>query len=142
MLATVLEQYPDELRADFQQFYSLNLEGMGRTYTTFHAASLLTQLPEGSRVARALDPDAAWTMDRQLLAVIANDLNWLVWSQTKDGQKGRRKPKPIGPKGEQKAKDKGRKLKGMSMTSDELLAELARIHGESDQESVKDGQHR
>ena len=88
MLATVLEQYPDELRADFQQFYSLNLEGMGRTYTTFHAASLLTQLPEGSRVARALNPDAAWTMDRQLLAVIANDLNWLVWSQTKDGQKG------------------------------------------------------
>ena len=62
---------------------------MGRDYTTLHAASLLTQLPEGARVRLAYAPDAAWTSERSLLAAIVNDLNWLVWAQTKDAKHNR-----------------------------------------------------
>lgn len=99
---------------------------MGRDYSTLHAAALVSQLPEGSRLARAEDPDAAWTLDRLLMAVVANGVNWLTWSKTKDGQKNRNKPKQIGPKGPEKT----RRIRGMAMTADELMAELSRIHGE------------
>ena len=82
-----MAEHPDALRADFQQYYHLNLDGMGRDYTTLHAADLLAQLPEGARVWRAYDERAVWTAERTLLAAIVNNLNWLVWSKTKDGQR-------------------------------------------------------
>lgn len=97
---------------------------MGRDYTTLHAASLLAQLPEGARVKLAYAPDAVWTSDRALLAAMVNDLNWLVWSKTKDARHNRNRPKPIGPSA--KRPDE-RRIVGMAMTSDELLATIARI---------------
>ena len=87
---------------------------------------LLAQLPEGSRVWQAYNADAAWTSDRALMAAMVNDLNWLVWSQTKDGQKGRNRPKSIGPGQRPKTKS----IKGEAMSGDELMARLAAIHGE------------
>lgn len=42
------------------------------------------------------DQDALfWTPDRQLLASIVDLLSILVWQPTKDGRRGRNKPKPI-----------------------------------------------
>lgn len=41
---------PDELRADFQQTYNLNLDDMGDQYTVAHAASLAQMLPNHTRV--------------------------------------------------------------------------------------------
>lgn len=38
------------MRADFQQFYGLNLDEMGGAYSIGHAACLAAQLPYGSRV--------------------------------------------------------------------------------------------
>lgn len=122
-----MDSHPDELRADFQQYYGLDLDGMGRDYSTLHAAVLATQLPEGSRLARAIEPDAVWTLDRALMAVVANDLNWLVWSKSRDGQKGRNKPRIIGPKDADR--DNTRHIRGMAMEPDELMAELERLHG-------------
>ena len=101
---------------------------MGRDFSTLHAASLMTQLPEGSRVRLAYAPDAAWTSDRSLLAAMVNDLNWLVWANTRDAQHNRNKPKPIGPGA--KRPDE-RRVVGMAMAPDELLETIARIREEA-----------
>lgn len=115
-----------------QQTYGLDIDRMGVDYTTLHAAALVAQLPEGSRLARAVDPDNEWTLDRVLMATVASDLNWLVWSQTKDAHKhGSKPPKPIGPSWVRKGDD-ARQIKGISMTKEQLMAELARAHGEVD----------
>lgn len=101
---------------------------MGRDYTTLHAASLVTEMPEGSRIARAYNPDAAWTSDRSLLAAMVNDLNWLVWSKTKDAKHNRNRPKPIGP---QRDNANQKRVVGVAMTPDRLMAEMARIRREA-----------
>ena len=121
-----MAEHPDALRADFQQTYHLDLDGMGRDYTTLHAADLLAQLPEGARVWRAYDERAAWTAERTLLAAIVNDLNWLVWSKTKDGQRNRNRPKLVGPF----EAEKKRTVSGVAMTVDELNEALSRPRGE------------
>lgn len=41
---------PDELRADFQQTYNLNLDDMGDGYSVAHAAALAEMLPAATRV--------------------------------------------------------------------------------------------
>lgn len=101
---------------------------MGRDFSTLHAASLLTQLPEGARVRLAYAPDAVWTSDRALLAAMVNDLNWLVWSKTKDAKHNRNRPKPIGPSA--KRPDE-RHIVGMAMAPDELMETIARIREEA-----------
>ena len=113
-------EHPTALRADFQQYYGLNVDGMGRDYSTLHAADLLTMLPEGSRVAACYDESSAWTSDRTLMAAMVNDLNWLVWSKTKDAQKGRNRPKMAGPFRDPRE----RRESGMAMTVEELNERL------------------
>lgn len=93
-LATVEERYPDELRADFQQYYGLNIDGMGSDYSYPHAAVLMTQLPHGSRLGRRLNPDNEWEDAVYFLAAIEYDLRVLAWQNTKDAQRNRNKPKP------------------------------------------------
>lgn len=90
----VENRYPDELRADFQQYYGLNIDGMGTDYSYSHAAVLVTQLPSNSRVSIAIDPDSAWEAQTWFLSYIEYDLRVLAWQNTKDAQKGRNKPKP------------------------------------------------
>ena len=100
---------------------------MGRDYSTLHAASLLTQLPEGARVRLAYAPDAAWTSDRALMAAMVNDLNWLVWAQTKDARHNRNRPRQVGPG----RRPDERRIAGMAMEPGELMATMARIRGEA-----------
>lgn len=57
-------------------------------------ATLCAGLPEGSRVKRSLS-DAPASLDTLLLASIADNLRWLVWSKTKAGRKGRNAPASI-----------------------------------------------
>lgn len=94
-LASALRIHPDEVRADFQQFYGLNIDRMGDEYSEAHAASLLSQLPAKSRVFRAERPELEWGDEEALLASIEYSLRVLCWRQTKDGERGRRPPKPI-----------------------------------------------
>lgn len=101
---------------------------MGRDYSTSHAAALVAQLPEGARVRLAYAPDAAWTSERSLLAAIVNDLNWLVWAQTKDARHNRNRPKPIGPG---RDNPNQRRVAGAPMTPDRLMAEMRRIRREA-----------
>lgn len=105
-LAEVETRYPDELRADFQQTYGLNIDGMGEDYSFAHAAVLMSQLPSDSRLARKLDPDSEWSQDTFFLAAIEYDLRVLAWQNTKDAQKGRGAPKPPKTPAEREAERK------------------------------------
>lgn len=108
-LASAMRLRPDELRADFQQFYSLNIDLMGEEYTHAHAAALLSQLPRESRLLRAERPELEWGYTEALLASIEYSLRVLCWRQTKDGQRGRKPPKPVAAPGSYGAADKIRR---------------------------------
>lgn len=113
------------MRADFQQFYGLNIDGMGRDFSTTHAADLLVELPGESRIKRVYGGDGTWDFDRLLASLAVDALNVLVWQRTKDGQKGRNRPKPITPQ----VKNSGRTIGGMSMSIEELNEMLSRPRG-------------
>lgn len=52
--------------------------------------------PHESALWRVMNPDdAPWNMDTFLQAEMVDTLRLLVWQKTKDGQKGRGRPKPI-----------------------------------------------
>ena len=70
------------------------MSGMGEVFTYAHAASLMKMLPASSRVAKALNPENEWDDATYLLSAIEYDLRVLIWQNTKDGQKGKNKPKP------------------------------------------------
>lgn len=93
MLANLLGNHEGELRADFQRFYGLNLDGMGIDYSVTHAAALAANLPRESATVRAVVPEAAWSDETYLLSAIEYDLRVLAWQNSKDGSKGRNRPK-------------------------------------------------
>jgi len=86
-----------ELRADFQQYYTLNIDKMGSEYSIMHVADLAAMLPQESRVMRRIDPANAWGWQEHLLADLVNRVRWLQWAKTTDGAKNRNHPKPIEP---------------------------------------------
>ncbi|MCL2746128.1 MAG: DUF5361 domain-containing protein [Coriobacteriia bacterium] len=91
----MLCRYKLELRADFQQYYTLNLDKMGKEYRIAHAADLAVMLPQESRVMRRIDPSNAWGWQEHLLADLVNRVRWLQWAKTPDGAKNRNHPTPI-----------------------------------------------
>lgn len=95
----MLKRHPCELRADFQQYYGLCIDDMGRTFSVRHAGELAVMLPRESRVAAAIDPANCFGVAELLATTIANGVNDLVWLNTKDGQKGVNRPKRIVPPG-------------------------------------------
>ena len=98
MLARYRVKCPDRLRADFQQFYGLDIDGMGTAYTLTHAAALAAQLPVESRCYKFDHPEAVWTTVEYMLAEIAYEIAVLVWQNSKDGAKGINRPKrPVTP---------------------------------------------
>jgi hypothetical protein len=132
MFASCYRLYGLELRADFQQYYGLCLDRMGRDFSLSHAADLAMMLPHYSRLFCALDPANAWGVREQLLANIANNLALLLWSKTEDARRGANMPKPIMPPGRRHspAKARGRAKEPPSpnpaMASDEYMRILAR----------------
>ena len=117
----MMREHPDELRADFQEHFGLCIDDMGTAFSTLHAAALIGQLPEGSRVRAAYDADSVWTTDRVLAAGIFNALQFIAWTKTKDAQRGVNRPCRIGPS---RARG-GDVRRSMAMTSDELEAVLS-----------------
>ena len=90
-------KYHDELVADFQSEYGLNLYDMGldgaeTTRDVLRAAVLCAQLPPGCRVARAENPDASWGVESQLLRVLEYDVSCVLYALSK---KGAKKPEPL-----------------------------------------------
>ena len=85
LLASFVRDRKAELRADFQQFYGLNIDAMGRGYTIRHAADLAAMLPSASRTFVSIDPENAWTLQDRILARIEYWCHVSAWMQTKDG---------------------------------------------------------
>lgn len=94
-LAWLLGNYASQLRADFQRYYSLNLDGMGTDYTVSHAVALACNLPSDSATLRAIYPRNGWTQTEYLLHAIEFDLRVISWQLSKDGKKKKNKPKPL-----------------------------------------------
>lgn len=79
-----------------QQYYGLNLDGMGEDYTRSHAAALVAQLPEESRCRRALRPEPdPWGDVEYMLRDIHYFLHCLCYRGTEDAKHGRNRPRPI-----------------------------------------------
>lgn len=90
-LAPLLSERGDELEADFQQFYGLDLNALVDGGEWRRAQVLAAQLPAESRVSRALYPQNAWGQAEYLLAYIADNVAFLRYEQ--GGGKRQKKPK-------------------------------------------------
>lgn len=91
--------YPDELIADFQQYYGLNLTTMGLdgdevTRDVAYAATLAAQLPAASRLAKAQNASNKWTTGEYFLRLIEYELRVLLWGMSDPKRRGD-KPSPI-----------------------------------------------
>lgn len=75
-----------------QQYYGLNIDGMGAEFTASHAAALAAQLPAASRVARAEHPELAWDEATYILSHMERTLRVIAWQRTEDGQHRRNFP--------------------------------------------------
>lgn len=95
LLASLMRKRPDELRADFQQFYGLNIDGAGREYGMLHAAALAAQLPREARCVRLENPETQWGDGLYMLRAAEHTLRVLAWQQTEDAAKRRNFPKPL-----------------------------------------------
>lgn len=102
MLAQALKVAPCELRADFQQYYGLNIDGMGDAFSLPHAACLAAQLPADSRtVKELLGPELAeavlWTLPVRIAAEQLNEMRIMRWLNSQDGYEGRNYPEMLLP---------------------------------------------
>lgn len=120
MLASMRQRWPMELRADFQQYYGLNLDGMGDAYSVTHAACLAVMLPGESRTMRAIDPACAWGLDQMLTAATANAARAIAWAMS--GGKASDRPEPLLPPGRRDSDIE-------AIDADDYIAELARLRG-------------
>ena len=68
---------------------------MGDSFSIPHAASLCIELPRESRTLKALGVSKGLSEESEILSLIEYWCHVAVWQKTKDGEKGRNKPKPI-----------------------------------------------
>lgn len=123
LLAQLICERPDELRADLMETYGIDLdEAMEGAHSAPFVASLAMQLPQDCRWRVSYDGDMWWTGDRMLLAALANALNGLIWGLS-DKRKRGMPPRQVGPSW---ATDRGRKAPAMAMDRDRLVELLSR----------------
>lgn len=101
-LAYSYVRHYDELYADFQSYYGLNLDdfsddlsGTATSRGVLRAAILCEQLPRDSRTKRALSPALAWSDESYLLSRIEYTLRVIAWMFSEDGSNGVNRPEPI-----------------------------------------------
>lgn len=96
-LASVVANHEDELRADFQQYYGIDLDAaIDGQHTAKHIAALAVQLPLDSRISKKANKDNNWALNDVLLAVLINNFRMFVYGMS-DPKKRGRKPELIGP---------------------------------------------
>ena len=98
MLAECFTNHPDELLADFQQYYgidlwALGLDGNDTTREVVRAAILAAQLPEDSRTVRAI-AGTTWSTSDYLLRNIEHAARIILWRDS-DPKKRGEFPEPI-----------------------------------------------
>lgn len=81
----------DAVSCDFAETYGIfDFRKLGVRKAAIYAAGL----PASSRIIRKISGQKI-DQNTALMAIIVDDLNTLIWMQTKDGRKGRRRPKSI-----------------------------------------------
>ena len=116
--------HPEELRADLQRVYGIDLDhAMSGEHTAGHIAALAVNLPRDSRIFAAEDPDLRWSLADTILADIRNTLVGLVWGMSDKRHRGKR-PTPIGPSWMTKGRQ--RTLTARVLTINELVEELSK----------------
>lgn len=106
MLAVAATKHHDELLADFQQYYHLPLPDLSQDATASElerAAILCAQLPEDSRLNKALNPSHEWSIEANLLRLIEYEMHLMLWGMSDSKRRGD-PPKPIPTPAEEKAK--------------------------------------
>lgn len=122
VLAAHWRKRPDELRADLQEHYGIDIDhAMAGRHTAAHVAALTAQLPLHARVNVAQEPDARWQQPDVLLATLVNQLAVLMWGMSDPKKRGKR-PQPIGPS--YMTREQMRSLPARVLTIDELMEEL------------------
>lgn len=129
-LAAIANEHPRELNAHLI-CYGLRLRDVGPRgdFTYEDLDSLVLAAPMGSHLWAALSDDETWrgwTRDAMLLADAVDALNILIWQKTKDGQNGRKPPKPVPRPG---VKDENREVithKGHAVSIEEAQARTER----------------
>lgn len=91
MYAHLSVLFPDELDCDFASEYGIYDRG---AIPPGRAAVFAAGLPESSRTLRRAAGNRT-DLNTALLAAIADAARVLVWQNTKDGAKGRNRPKSI-----------------------------------------------
>ena len=91
VLALVLAKYESEFICDFVQYYHI-IDYM--ELSPMLVATLLVGLPDDSRVKMAISGQKL-TLEQNLLARIADTVNFIAWAQTEDARKNRNRPKSI-----------------------------------------------
>lgn len=88
-------KYPDQLEADFQQYYGLDIAKVDKE----RASRLACQLPRQSRVLVAIDQANLWSNGDIELIQIANGIETIKWQLANQGRKKGRTspPKPYIP---------------------------------------------
>lgn len=97
MLARYWASYRDELEADFQQFYNINLEDIGKSLSIRHAAVLAAHLPPDSRCLAAIDPNFGWSKELHMMAKIEHEMRVILWQNSQSKKNKTPFPKPIDP---------------------------------------------
>ena len=92
-------EYQDELLADFQQTYHLDLWGIDWDAlddgSAAHLAALAYQLPKDSRTKSAIAPAAAYGIDVLLLREIEHNQRMWHWANTEEAKNKDTRPEPI-----------------------------------------------
>jgi len=105
-LAALYHTHRDALLADMWQTYGIDVrcieeEGCDVDFV----AALASQLPRGSRVWKALDPDAEWTMAEWLLSNIDHGLRMFFYGLSKEAKLGIGEPEAVLPTVKEKGKE-------------------------------------
>lgn len=82
---------PDEVEADFQQYYGIDLETAWDVYSVKHLSVLAAQLPQESRSTKAI-ADEEWTTEMHMLVNIEHELRTMIWLQANQFKKHKSQP--------------------------------------------------
>lgn len=95
----LIDNHRDELEYELLKA-GVRLRWLGRPSLSWNDIYLIAANSEpGTPLAKALDKRMAWKPIDFWMQSIEYSLRWLVWAKTKDGRKGRKKPKPMQPPG-------------------------------------------
>ena len=92
MFACMLSIDEDAVICDLAETYGIFNY---RQFPVSLVSTLACGLREDSRIKRKISGTETAGVDRILLAMVVDGVNTLAWMQTKDGEKGRNRPKSI-----------------------------------------------